>query len=37
MYIQNHEYAIIIPYNKEILYWFLQQLELLLLNQAIKR
>ncbi len=37
MYIQNHEYAIIKPYNKLILYRFLEQLDLLLLNQGIKR
>ncbi len=36
MYMQNHEYTIIRPYNKVILYRFLEQLDLLLLNQGIK-
>ena len=37
MYLQNHDYTIIRPYNKVILYQFLEQLDLLLLNQGIKR
>ncbi len=35
--IQNHVYAITNPYNKVILYRFLDQLDLLLLNEGIKR
>ena len=37
MKIQNHVYAITKPYNKVILYQFLDELDLLLLNEGIKR
>ena len=37
MYIQNHAYAITKTYNKVIFYRFLEQLDLLLLNNGIKR
>ncbi len=37
MCIQNHEYTTVRLYNKVILYRFLKQLDLLLLNKGIKR
>ena len=37
MYIQNHVYVITKTYNKVIFYRFLEQLDLLLLNNGIKR